>query len=116
MRAMISRTSYGLRGSALTMPVQLVGVVLRILRRHAVEPRGFHDVQPGHNRPAQPQRVIVVLGQIVGDARHLRVNIGAAELFGAHLFARRGSDERGPPRKIVPVPLTMMVSSDMAGT
>jgi hypothetical protein len=64
---------------------------------------------------ADLERVVVVLREVVGDAGDPRVDVGAAKVFGGHFLAGRGFHERRPPRKIVP-PLTMTVSSDIAGT
>ena len=60
--------------------------------------------------------MVVVVGEVVGDARQPRVDVGAAQLLGRDLLAGRGLHERRAARKIVPVPLTMIVSSDIAGT
>ena len=63
------------------------------------------------------QRVGVVFGEVVRDAGQARVHVGAAELLGASLPRPVAAfTSGGPPRKIVPVPLTMIVSSDIAGT
>ncbi len=41
-----------------------------------------------------PERVLVVFGEMIGDARDTRVHVGAAKLFGRDDFAGRGFDER----------------------
>ena len=44
--------------------------------------------------PHDPQRVAVVVRQVVGDAGGLRVQVAAAELLGGHHFAGRGLHQR----------------------
>ena len=46
------------------------------------------------DRPRQLQRVLVVFGEVVGDAGEPRVDVGAAELLGGDLLAGRGLHER----------------------
>ena len=36
----------------------------------------------------------IVFGEVVGDARDAGVDVGAAKVLGAHLFAGRGFDQR----------------------
>ena len=45
------------------------------------------------------ERVRVVLGQVVGDAREARVHVGAAQLLGRDLFARRRLHQRRTAEK-----------------
>ena len=51
-------------------------------------------MQRRDDRPAQRQRVRVVVGEVIGDAGEPRVHVGAAELFGRHFLAGRGLHER----------------------
>ena len=46
------------------------------------------------DRPADLERVLVVFGEVVGDAGEARVHVGAAELLGRDLFARGGLHQR----------------------
>ena len=47
----------------------------------------------------EPERVLVVDREMVGDARDARVHVGAAELFGGDDLARRRLHERRPAEK-----------------
>jgi hypothetical protein len=58
----------------------------------------------------------VVLRQVVGHAREARVHVAAAQVFGLTISPMAAFTSGGPPRKMVPWFLTMMVSSLMAGT
>ena len=73
-------------------------------------------VQVLHDGANYREGVLVVLGEVVGYARAAGVDVGAAELLGGDFFARRGLNQGGPPRKIVPVPFTITTSSLIAGT
>ena len=48
---------------------------------------------------ADLQRVRVVFGEVVGDAREARVHVGAAELFGRDFLAGRRFHERRPAQE-----------------
>ena len=56
-------------------------------------------VQPGHDPPADPDGVVLVLGEVVGEAGDPGVHLGAAEglvvglLAGRHLHQRRAAEE-----------------------
>jgi hypothetical protein len=115
MRAITSRTSYGCRVSALTMPYSSPGRTSAARARHvAGQLLGVCSVDD--DRPRQMQRVLVVFGEVVGDAG-MRVWTSAPPSLSAVTSSPVAAfTSGGPPRKIVPVPLTMMVSSDMAGT
>ena len=45
------------------------------------------------------QRMLVVFGEVIGDAGEPRVHVGAAQFFGRHLFARRGLHQRRTAEK-----------------
>ena len=51
-------------------------------------------VEVGHDAAHARQCVVIVIGEVVGDAGHACMHIGAAEIFSADLFARRRSDQR----------------------
>ncbi len=53
-------------------------------------------VERRDDRPRQMQRVLVVFGEVVGDAGEPRVDVGAAELFGRDFLAGRRLHERRP--------------------
>ena len=61
--------------------------------------RRFAVLQRADDRPRQVQRVVVVFGEVVGDARQPRVDVGAAELLGGDLFAGGGLHERRAAEK-----------------
>ena len=44
------------------------------------------------------------------------MHVGATEVFRRDFFTGRGLHQGGPARKIVPLPLTMIDSSDIAST
>ena len=60
--------------------------------------------------------MLIVFRQVIGDAGKSRVNVGATELLGRDCFTGGCLTSGGPPREIVPVFFTMIVSSDIAGT
>ena len=60
--------------------------------------------------------MVVVVGEVIGDARKLCVNFSTAHSCAFTSSPVAALTSGGPPRKIVPVSLTMIVSSDMAGT
>ena len=68
------------------------------------------------DRPRQLQRVLVVFGEVVGDAGEPRVHVGAAELLGRDFFAGRGLHERRAAEEDRPGAFDDDVSSDIAGT
>ncbi len=73
--------------------VELLGVVLRRLGRRHVGRQPLRGVQRGDDRARDPQRIVVVFREVVGDARNARVDVRAAELLGRDLFARGGLHE-----------------------
>ena len=60
--------------------------------------------------------MVIVFSEIVGDAGQPRVDVGAAKFLRRDVLPCRRLHKWGTPRKIVPVPFTMIVSSDIAGT
>ncbi len=82
--------------------VDLGGIVERRLGRCHVGGKRLRPVQRRDDGSRQPDRVVVVLGEIVGDAGEPRVHVGAAQLLGRHLFAGgrlhegRAGQEDGP--------------------
>ena len=60
--------------------------------------------------------MLVVVGEVVGDARQPGVDVGAAQVLGLTSSPVAAFTSGGPPMKIVPVPLTITVSSLIAGT
>ena len=75
--------------------VDLARVVERVLRRGHVGRRVLCACcSVADDRPGEVQRVVVVFGEVVGDAREPRVDVGAAELLGRHFFAGRRLHER----------------------
>jgi hypothetical protein len=61
------------------------------------------------------QRVLVVLGEVVGHARFFGVQVAAAQVLGADLLAVAALTSGGPARKIVPCSFTITLSSLMPG-
>ena len=47
-------------------PVDLFRIVARVFRRRDVGRRGLGGIQRGHDRPSDMQRVLVILGEVVG--------------------------------------------------
>ena len=84
MRAMTSRTSNCLAQVGRDDAVQLGRVVQRLARGQHLPrrllARGRHV---GQDAAGDRQRVLVVFGEVVGDARDARVDVGAAEVLGA---------------------------------
>ena len=96
--------------------VQLVLRVGRRLRVAGIARAQRRRREVGDDRAHERERVLVVVGVVVGDAGDARVHVGAAELFGLTISPVAACTSGGPPRKIVPLPATMTVSSDIAGT
>ena len=74
--------------------VDLFAVVRRLFGLGAVGRQGLDAAQVRDDRPGDLQGVRVVFGQVVGDAGDAGVHVGAAQLLGRDLFARRRLDER----------------------
>jgi len=60
--------------------------------------------------------MVIILSVVIGNAGFARVHIRASQLFRAHYFSGRSLHQRWTAEKDVPWFLTMIVSSDMAGT
>ena len=78
---------------------QLLGVEQRLGGRRAGRRAALAPVQPRDDPPAEPDRVELVDGQVVGQPGHAGVHLGAAErlvvglLAGRHLHQRRPAEE-----------------------
>jgi hypothetical protein len=116
MRAMTSRTSNGRARVARHDAEHLLGVVERSRASRSASCIGLRVLRCADDLAARCQRVRVVLGEVVGHAGQARVHVGAAEVLGATTSPVAAFTSGGPPRKIVPVALTMMLSSLIAGT
>ena len=92
---MTSRTSYGLRSVGVDDAVDLGRVVRGASGRDEVR-RGSASTACSVETivRAQLQRVLVVFGEVVGDAGEARVDVGAAQLLGRHLLAGRRLHQR----------------------
>ena len=97
MRAMTSRTSYGLRDVGVDDAVQLVGRRSSGSRGAATSSAArLTPVQRADDRARDRQRMVIVLREVIGDARDARVHVGAAQLLGADDLAGRGLHQRRP--------------------
>ena len=63
--------------------VEFVDVMLRVGRLSERNIDGFFCVQIRNNAATNFQRVPIVLGVMVGNARFFRMHVGAAQIFGA---------------------------------
>ncbi len=75
-------------------PVQLVGGVQRSAGGEGVELALLGPVEVGDAAAGDGQRMLVVLGVVVGHAGGLAVHIGAAQVLGAHHLTGRGLHQR----------------------
>jgi len=96
--------------------VELADIERRLARGGQRNVHLLAAVQVGDDAARQRQRVMVVLRQMIDDAGLARMQVAAAEILGAYHLAGRRLHQRRPPRKMVPWFLTMMLSSDIAGT
>ena len=76
--------------------VQLLGGIAGLDGVDEVHVRPLDRVQLGDDAPRDAERVRVVVGEVIGDAREPRVHVAAAQLLGADHFAGRGFDQRRP--------------------
>ncbi len=88
MRAMTSRTSYGLRVSVGMTPYSSAGSCSGGRGSRSCSERRLGVVGGGEDAARQRQRVGVVLRQVIGHARQPRVHVAAAEVLGADDLAR----------------------------
>ncbi len=79
--------------------VQLRRIVQRRCGRAHRERRALRRPEAGDDAPAQRQRMGVVAGGVIDDARLPRVNIRPAEFLGTHLLAGRRLHQRRPAEK-----------------
>ena len=93
---MTSRASVGLARVARDDAVELRADRRRAPRRAAASSgqRGAPPAARAKISRAMRERVGVVGGEVVGDARDARVHVAAAELLGGDLLAGRGLHER----------------------
>ena len=76
--------------------VQLARIVAWRARSQDV-PRGvFPGRHVRHNAARDGQRVGIIFGVVIGDARDAGVHVRPAEVFGAHVFTGGGLDQRRP--------------------
>ena len=75
-------------------PVEVVRVERGRLRRGDVPRQLLAAVQVADDLARERERVLVGGRVVVGDAGAARVDVGAAELLGGHVLARRGLHER----------------------
>ena len=74
--------------------VELLGGIPGLLGRDAPRRVRRRTSEVGDDLAHLLERVGVVFGQVVGDARQARVHVAAAQLLGRHVFAGRGLHER----------------------
>ena len=79
--------------------VEVQGVVQGIRRFADIQPHVLDPVQVADGAPGQLERVVIVVGDVVGDAGNPRMHVGAAELLGRYLLAGRRLDQRRPAQK-----------------
>ena len=74
--------------------VQLLGGIARLDRRQQRGRRLLLPVEVGDDAPDHAERVAVVVGVMVGDARDAGMDVGAAQILGADDLADRGLHQR----------------------
>ncbi len=77
---------------------QLFRIVPRRAMRRFV-PRGPVPFQIGHDVARDPQRIAVVLGEIIAEARNAGVHLGATEFFFGGDLSCRGLQQRRPRKE-----------------
>ena len=76
--------------------VDLLRVVERLLARLVRHRLGLAAIEAGDDAARDRQRMAIVVGEVVGDAREARVHVAAAELLGADDLADRRLHQRRP--------------------
>ena len=77
-------------------PVEVLRVERRLLRRRELPGRRERGIEVAHDLAGDRERVLVGRGEVVGDARAARVDVGASELLGCDVLPGRGLHERRP--------------------
>ena len=81
-------------------------IVQRFFGRDAIDQtravRSRFAIEIGDDVASNFERVLVVVGEVVGHAGGTAVDFAATEFLGRDDFTGRGFHEGGPPRKIVP--------------
>ena len=93
---MISRASHLLLRSLHRHDAIELGRRRRAARRGGVSGDGLLDVEIGDDAPRDAQGVMIVLRQVVDNARLARVQIAAAQILRAHHLPRGGFHQRRP--------------------
>ena len=70
--------------------VEFLRIVERLFRRVAFQRLFWADRQRLEDIAADLQGVRIILGQVIGYARHRRMHVGSAQFFGRHFLARGG--------------------------
>ena len=94
-----------MRGSIGNDAEQLVGIVLRLLRRGERGLDLLAPVQPPDDLASDANGVGVVLGEVVAHAGEARVHFRAAQRLVVHLLARRHLHQRWPAEENLRLPL-----------
>ena len=84
---------------------ELVGVVHRLVGGLGRARPELAPAQVGHDLPADPDAVALVGGEVVGDPRHPRVHLRAAERLVVGLLPGRHLHQRGPSEEDLRLPV-----------
>ncbi len=79
--------------------VELGRIVRGVLRGRHVRGQLLGRIERRDDHPRLMQRMLVVFGEIVRDARQPRVDVGAAEILGRHIFSGGGLHQRRAAEK-----------------
>src|SRR4051812_41446847 len=85
--------------------VELGGGERRLAWREQRDVNGLLGVQIGDDAARKCKRVMIVLRQVIDAAGLARMEIAAAEIFGADYLADRGFDQLRPAEKNRALPL-----------
>ena len=80
-------------------PTDLFRRMKRLLRRAQRRVHGLGDVELGDHAAGNAQRVRLILGVVVRDARGLAMDVGASQVLGRYVLARSRLHERGTAEK-----------------